>query len=186
MQIDPDDIFLIPNLMSLSRIVFIFVPAYLISTQQPGYRIWALIAVLIGIATDILDGTIARRFDMSSDLGRILDPLADKICTGILVITLYLYSDFPLWAVLLIVARDVSVLVFSLIAIRKTELIIPSNIVGKFAALSWGLAIAIFIIDLEPLETPILMIAVILLIASAASYLMKFLSHIHRSSLNPD
>ncbi|MBU1469636.1 MAG: CDP-alcohol phosphatidyltransferase family protein [candidate division Zixibacteria bacterium] len=181
MQVRAKDLTLLPNLMSLSRIVLIFIPAYLISTQRPELRIWALILVLVGILSDILDGVIARRFNMASDLGRILDPLADKICTGILVVTLYLYADFPLWGVLLIVARDISVLLFSLMAIRKTAFILPSNMIGKFAALSWGLAIAIYIIDFSVLKTPILAIAVILLIASAVSYLRQFNSHLRRS-----
>ena len=182
MQVRAKDLTLIPNLMSLSRIALIFIPAYLISTQKPELRIWALALVLVGILSDILDGIIARRFNMASDLGRILDPVADKICTGILVVTLYLYADFPLWAVLLIVARDVSVLLFSLMAIRKIAFIFPSNIIGKLAALSWGLAIAIYIIDFSLLKTPILAVAVILLITSAMSYLRHFISQLKQTN----
>jgi len=88
MQIRARDLLLIPNILTLTRIALVFIPAYLISLQNPDYRIYMLIAIAVGMATDILDGTLARKLSQISDLGKILDPLADKVCTRVLVVSL--------------------------------------------------------------------------------------------------
>jgi CDP-diacylglycerol--glycerol-3-phosphate 3-phosphatidyltransferase len=148
----------------------VFVPVYLISLQDPGYRVVTIVAIAVGIVSDILDGFLARKLGQVSDLGKILDPAADKICTALLVISLHFYSDFPLWAVILILARDLTVLLVSMSFLRKTGLISTSNMTGRFAALSWGLVILVFVIDLEPLEVPVLVVATALVGLSAVSY----------------
>jgi CDP-diacylglycerol--glycerol-3-phosphate 3-phosphatidyltransferase len=105
-----------------------------------------------------------------SDLGKVLDPVVDKICTGVLVIFLYVYSDFPLWAVILVLTRDITVLVASILFLKKARVIATSNMIGKLAALSWGLVVLAYIIDWQPLELPMLWIATAMVILSAISY----------------
>jgi CDP-diacylglycerol--glycerol-3-phosphate 3-phosphatidyltransferase len=175
MQLRVRDLSLVPNILTLSRVALVFVPAYLISLQDSRYTIYILIAVAVGIATDILDGFLARKLGQISDLGKVLDPVVDKICTGVLVIFLYIYSDFPLWAVILILARDIAVLVASVFYLRKAKVIATSNMIGRLAALSWGLVILVYIIDWQPVELPMLWIATAMVLLSALSYGRRFI-----------
>ena len=175
MRIQARDFLLIPNILSSCRIALIAVPAYLISTQNPDYRIYTLGFVLIGVATDLLDGYLARRLNQVSDLGKILDPLSDKISTGVMVVFLHIYSDFPLWTVILILSRDFVVLMLSLVFIKKRHLVLRSNELGRYAALSWGIVVFIYIADIEVLEQPAIIAASALLVASAASYTERYI-----------
>ncbi len=175
MDIRARDILLIPNLLTLARLAFLSIPAYLISRQDPSLKPWILFCIAIGITTDILDGYLARRLNQVSDLGKVLDPVSDKIATAILVIALNIYSDFPLWAVLLVLGRDIIVLVLSIFFIRSKHAILTSNKIGKLAALSWGIVILVWILDIEVLKTIFLWCAVGLVAVSAFSYGRRFL-----------
>jgi CDP-diacylglycerol--glycerol-3-phosphate 3-phosphatidyltransferase len=176
------DLLLIPNILSVCRIALLAVPAYMISTRDPGLRIPTLCFIGLGIITDLLDGYLARRLNMVSDLGKILDPLADKISTGVLVVFLNIYEDFPLWAVVLVLSRDFAVLVLSLIFIRKRHLVLPSNEIGRYAALSWGLVVFVFVADIDVIKEPSLIAATALLVASAASYIERFIRRLRSDS----
>ncbi len=170
MQLRARDLLLVPNILTLSRFALLFILAYLISLQDSRYTIYMLIVVATGIATDILDGFFARKLGQISDLGKVLDPVVDKICTGVLVLFLYVYSDFPLWAVILVLTRDITVLVASIFFLRKARVIATSNMIGRLAALSWGLVILVYIIDWRPIELPMLWIATAMVLLSAISY----------------
>jgi CDP-diacylglycerol--glycerol-3-phosphate 3-phosphatidyltransferase len=170
MQLRARDLLLVPNILTLSRFALLFILAYLISLQDSRYTIYMLIVVATGIATDILDGFFARKLGQISDLGKVLDPVVDKTCTGVLVIFLYVYSDFPLWAVILVLTRDITVLVASIFFLKKSRVIATSNMIGRLAALSWGLVILVYIIDWRPIELPMLWIATAMVLLSAISY----------------
>lgn len=95
-------IFTIPNILSLFRFVlaFVFAYVYLNASTTREYYIAALIIVLSGL-TDVIDGKIARHFHMISELGKILDPVADKFTQGI--VALCLIKRFPLMLVLFVI-----------------------------------------------------------------------------------
>lgn len=176
MQLRARDILLVPNILTLSRFGLLFILAYLISLQDSRYTIYMLIVITTGIATDILDGFLARKLGQISDLGKVLDPVVDKICTGVLVLFLYVYSDFPLWAVILVLTRDITVLVASIFFLKKARVIATSNMIGRLAALSWGLVILVYIIDWQPIELPMLWIATAMVLLSAISYGKRMLT----------
>lgn len=111
-------IFTIPNILSFFRLVLIpvFVWAYCGAEQ---YGLTAALLVISGI-TDVLDGFIARHFDMISDLGKALDPVADKLTQ--LAMLFCLVTRFPLMLLPLIVllAKEIASGIMGLVVIRKT------------------------------------------------------------------
>lgn len=97
--------FSIPNLISLLRILL--TPIFVFCLFQGKNLIWiATILFAIAAFTDFFDGYIARRYNLSSHLGRFLDPLADKIATGSAFISFSLLGLIEWWIVLIIVIRD--------------------------------------------------------------------------------
>ncbi len=99
-KIDKKELFSIPNLMCYFRIVMIPVYCYLyITAETPKDYLWATVVVLISALTDLFDGQIARRFNMVTELGKVLDPVADKLNHAAMAICVA--TRFPLmWALL--------------------------------------------------------------------------------------
>ncbi len=122
----------IPNLVSLSRVAIVpFLGYYLARGDDRSTLICAILMMVAGI-TDGLDGYLARRLGQVSKLGIALDPVADKIFAGALVVLLIFYREFPVWLAAAIVGRDLLILVAGLILLKGKELVIPSNITGKY------------------------------------------------------
>lgn len=136
----------IPNLLTLLRIALM--PIFLIFLAQSGrfaeQMVWAILAV--GLLTDVLDGFIARRFGMVSEWGKFLDPLADKLGAITVGIGLVLWRDFPLWAVLAVLGRDLFIGVGAIAVLRKTGLVPSSNTWGKLTSIALGATFFLFLI----------------------------------------
>ncbi len=126
-------IFQIPNLVSLSRIFLTpFVGYFLWKGDLQSTHICALLLILAAL-TDALDGYLARKLNQTSELGKTLDPLADKIMAVILVILLILFREFPIWLALIIIGRDLLIMLAGLILLKGEKIVIPSNLTGKYA-----------------------------------------------------
>ena len=126
-----DRILTIPNLISLLRIALIPVFVALIvdhDTTQLG-----LVLFVVVVATDWVDGAIARATGQVSELGKILDPVADRFAIAAGLIALVVRDAFPLWAALLILVRDVAVLLAGLVLLSRRRVRIDVRYIGKVA-----------------------------------------------------
>jgi cardiolipin synthase len=94
----------IPNLITLSRILLVPFTVWLIISEAYG---WAFATFVVAGISDGLDGFIARRWQMRTELGRYLDPLADKALLVSVYVTLGLLKVLPAWLVIVVVSRDV-------------------------------------------------------------------------------
>lgn len=134
-----DRILTIPNLISLLRIALIPVFFALIvdhDTTQLG-----LVLFVVVVATDWLDGAIARATGQVSELGKILDPVADRLAIAAGLIALVVRDAFPLWAALLILVRDVAVLLAGLVLLSRRRVRIDVRYIGKVATFALMIAI---------------------------------------------
>lgn len=97
------NIFTVPNLISLFRLMLIplFVVTYF-NESENNYYLWSIIIVVVSGISDVIDGFIARKFNMISDLGKILDPIADKLTQVVVIMSLAIKhpSIFPMFIVL--------------------------------------------------------------------------------------
>jgi len=140
----------IPNLISLLRIVLIPLFLYLIFTPTWTHRLWALAVFVFASFTDFLDGWLARKLKQESEMGKFLDPLADKILViAALVAFLILDPLVPLWMVIVIVGRDVLITLMRYLAIKKGETLRTSHF-GKiktaFQMISIIVVIMVFVV----------------------------------------
>ena len=100
----------LPNLISLSRLIgCIFVPFFL-EAHQSFYAF--LVFVYLGIS-DWFDGFLARKLGQESMIGKILDPLADKICIGVILVYFVFKGFWPCWVVSTIIGRDLAQVLFA-------------------------------------------------------------------------
>lgn len=126
------EIWTIPNLLSLFRLILIplYVTIYLNAEATADYYLAAAI-LAVSCLTDMIDGQIARRFNMISTVGKVLDPLADKVTQFTLVICLSI-SHPILWIVVgLIFVKEIFQLVAGLIRFREGKMLKGAQITGK-------------------------------------------------------
>ncbi|HEX6230458.1 MAG TPA: CDP-alcohol phosphatidyltransferase family protein [Actinomycetota bacterium] len=134
-----DRILTIPNLLSFLRIALIPVFVWLIVDRDTTFAGLMLFGVVV--ATDWVDGLIARATGQVSELGKLLDPAADRLAIGAGLVALVIRDAFPLWAALLILVRDVLILAAGLAVLIARRVRIEVRYIGKVA--TFGLAVAI-------------------------------------------
>ena len=162
----------IPNLLSIFRILLIIPIAYYVWHNNLKL---VLILIIIGIVTDYLDGIVARRFNQISEWGKILDPLADKLAIGTLLIVLHLKQEVPLWLVILVVGRDFLILVAGLFVAKKYRMITTSNFIGKCTANILTAMVIAYIFRIEILKTIFTLLAVLFVALSSLLYFINFI-----------
>ena len=141
--LNPRDLFLLPNLITLSRL---FISIYLFN--QHTYSTFStvnlvVIIALIGIS-DSIDGIVARRFNQVSRLGTILDPVCDRIV--FLLLLFWLFDIFPIWFFYGILIREILVMIGSLYVLVNTKTLEVSNY-GKFGTVLVFFSICFFVIN---------------------------------------
>ena len=138
----------IPNLLTSLRILLIPVFVILFSTPTSFRSLFAAAIFFIASITDLLDGYMARRMDQITRIGKILDPIADKLLVSSALIMLVGLQRVPAWISLIIIGREFAVT--GLRAVAATEgIIIPSDRGGKAKMALQIFAIIILILDSE-------------------------------------
>lgn len=142
-------IFTLPNLLTTLRF-FMLVPILAALAREA--RIEAVAWMLASTATDFLDGIAARRLNQRSDLGRILDPLADKL-TVLAIVGWLVFSDsyrFPVWGAVILAARELAVLLGGLLVIRGRKVVMESAKPGKTSAFAVAVAVLLYVLNVQP------------------------------------
>lgn len=109
----------LPNLLTMLRIVLIPVVLWLITVGTPAGSFWAAMVYSVSAITDFIDGWLARRMGLISVLGKFLDPLADKLLVMASLVAMTAMGRVPAWAVILIVARELSITSLRVIAMSE-------------------------------------------------------------------
>ena len=179
-EINFRDAFYISNLLSISRIFLGGIVVFLLVKGFDSRLILTICAV--AVLTDYFDGYFARKFNQITELGKILDPLADKLAVGAVVITLIYYRNFPLWLAAVIVGRDVLILIAGLFIIGKTKIIISSIFIGKITVTVLSFLIIAYVIEYTSLQPYLEILAICLIVLSLISYCFKYLSLVKKGT----
>lgn len=167
----------ISNALSLSRIILMAPVVYFFLTPVIHNREYAVLFILLAVTTDALDGYFARLLKQESEIGKIIDPLADKIGVAIVVVLLLFFGDISLWFAVLIILRDALIFIGGLILKVRKGIILPSNAPGKFAiafvALTLVLAMMRYHIFSLLMQLS-LFVSVAFLLVSFAVYIKRF------------
>ncbi len=182
--------FTISNLLSISRI-FLVIPIVLFLRQQTAIgNYFALSLSILACLTDFLDGMLARKLNQISDLGKILDPLADKIAILIVTLLLIFLRNFPAWLFMIIIVRDLAIMAGGLFIVGKQKVILQSNWYGKFTSGALALTILAYILDFKASYPWLIGVSVIMLILSSISYTLVFIRKLQEkrasSQLQPE
>ena len=171
----------IPNYITLFRFVLVPAVIFAILTERPG---WALAGFVVAGVSDGVDGFIARNFNQSSDLGRYLDPVADKTLLVSVFVVLGLEQVLPLWVVMLVVSRDLLIVGAVLLStimgnpVKVHPLMVSkANTVAQIGLATLALAETTFDTAVPGLRVALEVAVALLTIASAAAYFVGWSRH---------
>ncbi len=173
----------IPNILTIIRLLLIPV---MVSFFLSGHIILALITYVIASITDVVDGFIARHFNMITDLGKILDPIADKLLQYAALLCLWHINVIPYWIVVVFLTKEVLIGI-GCIKLLKKDIIIPAKWFGKLSTCIFFLAIIVAmlskIFDSIPPNYPIILMcfALIMAIFSLVMYVTNYIKEIRNA-----
>lgn len=171
----------LPNAITIARILFapVFVALLLIDGGADAAMRWvAGVLFIIGIATDGIDGHIARSRGLVTDLGKLLDPIADKVLTGAALVGLSVLAELPWWVTIAVLIREVGITVHRMVI--RHETVVAAAWMGKLKTVFQGIAISFALVPLWSLlgewvfwlNGALMWIAVILTLASGIDYIV--------------
>lgn len=120
----------VPNILSVIRLLL--VPVF-VALFLGGYVVPAVAVFVLAGATDVIDGYIARKFNCTSTLGKILDPLADKCLQLSAFICLWIEDYILWWMPLIYFVKELATALGALFIFRKSKFVVKSNVFGKLA-----------------------------------------------------
>lgn len=166
----------LPNKLTIFRAILIIPFVVFMLCDICAFDKWIALAIFaIASLTDLLDGKIARKYNLVTNFGKFMDPLADKLLVSAAMICLVELARIPSWIVIIIISREFIISGFRLIASDK-GVVIAANYWGKFKTVFQMVMIILMIMDIEVLVivTDIVMwIALALTIISLVDYVVK-------------
>jgi cardiolipin synthase (CMP-forming) len=178
-------IWTISNAFTLLRCILVIPIALLLLSQASSVWI-VLLLMAIAIATDWFDGYFARKFNQVTELGKILDPVADKIAVSVIATILTVQGRFPVWLFAAIIVRDLLILAGGIYVTQKYRLVLQSNWMGKWTVTSIAMCLLLAVINDQSLDTATIVLSIItglLLAGSFVSYMQRFIRTVHSTSL---
>ena len=167
----------IPNILSAFRLLLVPLFPIVFFSELPNARFWAAGIFLLAGATDVLDGYIARKYQWITPLGRMLDPLADKLMQTTALVTLTVAGSLPVWFCLLYLLKELFMGVGGLRLYKKISDVIPANRYGKIAVAFFYLvilAVIFFDTQLAAWKTPLLLLSLLLMAVAFIGYIQGY------------
>ena len=168
----------LPNKLTVLRVILIpfFVVSLMIENgANQTFRYVAAAIFIIASLTDMLDGKIARKYNLVTNFGKFMDPLSDKLLVCSALICLIQLGQLPAWMVIIIVSREFIISGFRLVAAEQ-GIVIAASYWGKFKTTFQMIAVVLMILNFEALSVVTLICtwaALILTIISLVDYIAK-------------
>ncbi|MBN1558973.1 CDP-alcohol phosphatidyltransferase family protein [candidate division KSB1 bacterium] len=171
----------LPNVLTVLRLLFLPFIIYSLYRNTRTGDFCALLFMLLACATDYLDGHFARKLNKKSQLGRMLDPLIDKVSVGTTMLVLAHIKGLPYWYVAIVIVRDLTLLTLALLAISRKRFIAESNELGKWTSSIFALVIITFTLNVPYVKHALMYLSALLVPATLIGYLYKYRLHIPRT-----
>ena len=177
----------LPNKLTIFRVILIVPFVVVLLGGEAGwfgdnsllYGGISLAIFIVASLTDLIDGKIARKYNLVTDFGKFMDPLADKLLVSAAMIALVEMGRIPAWVVIVIISREFIISGFRLVA-SDNGVVIAASYWGKFKTTFQMVMVCLMLLDLSEkfawygiLTNLIMWIALILTVVSLVDYLMK-------------
>jgi CDP-diacylglycerol--glycerol-3-phosphate 3-phosphatidyltransferase len=143
--------------------------------ENPRYRILAALVFAVAAVTDRVDGELARRRGLVTDVGKIADPIADKALIGTALVGLSLLGELAWWITVVVLVREIGITLLRLVVIRHG--VMPAGRGGKAKTAFQALAIVLYVLPLPAgphvVAEVVMAVAVVLTVVTGADYVVK-------------
>ena len=169
----------LPNKLTLFRVILIpFFVFFMLAPNMTGYNNYIAVAIfIVASLTDLLDGKIARKYNLVTNFGKFMDPLADKLLVCSAMICLIQTGALDAWIVVVIIAREFIISGFRLIA-SDNGVVIAASYWGKFKTTFQMIMVIVLILNIphpvfQIMGTVLIYISLILTVVSLVDYIVK-------------
>jgi CDP-diacylglycerol--glycerol-3-phosphate 3-phosphatidyltransferase len=177
----------IANAFTIARLLLVPVFAWLLlrgGGQDSAGRVAAFVIFAVAVATDRIDGDLARRRGLVTDFGKIADPIADKALIGSALVGLSVLGELPWWVTVLVLAREIGVTVLRFVVIRHG--VMPASRGGKAKTVLQAVAISLYVLPLSGLghavAVAVMALAVLVTVVTGLDYVLRA-ARLRRTSL---
>lgn len=168
----------VPNILTLIRLCL--VPLYVVVFRcEEGIRLFSALIFLTASATDVLDGYLARKLNMSTRWGQLMDPLADKCMQLAVILTLFSARQVPIWFLVILVIKELMMITGGIFLYSK-KTYVKANNAGKLSTVVLFLVMTLLLLlpDINGLIKNIFLgISAVLALTAGASYLYLYFVH---------
>jgi CDP-diacylglycerol--glycerol-3-phosphate 3-phosphatidyltransferase len=168
----------VPNALTVLRILMVPVFGWLLLRHdglETDWRWWATVVFVVAIATDWVDGFLARRDGLITDFGKLMDPIADKALTGTALVGLSLVDALPWWITVVVLVREVGITLMRFVVIRRG--VIPASKGGKLKTVLQAVGITLLLAPLGDLVATaglwVMYAAVVVTVVTGVDYLVQ-------------
>jgi len=169
----------LPNKLTIFRVILIpFFVFFLLAPYFPGYGNYIAVGIfIVASITDFLDGKIARKYNLVTNFGKFMDPLADKLLVCSALICLIELCLIPAWVVIIIIAREFIISGFRLVA-SDNGVVIAASYWGKFKTVSQMIMVIVLMLQLpgdifSVIGTVLIYLSLALTVISLVDYIVK-------------
>ncbi len=170
------------NIITVARILLAPVFVWLLAADNGEHGVLRWVAAglfILAIATDGVDGSVARKRNLVTNVGIILDPIADKVLTGAALVMLSILGELWWWVTIVILVRELGITAFRFAVLR--DRVIPASRGGKLKTVVQSVAISLFLVPLSSvlgdwvlwLNWSVMAIALVLTVVTGADYLWQ-------------
>lgn len=175
----PERIWTLSNIISILRGSMGFPIAVLLSRN---IMLWANVLIFLAIVSDGVDGFIARKNNQVTNLGKALDPIADKVCIFTVVLFLIINEQIPIQFLIVVGIRDLLISMMYVYLVNLKGYAIGANFLGKISIITVTAVILAYVYKVEQLQFPLLLISYTMLTLSFLQYTLLFLKNFGRRS----
>lgn len=188
MIFERNQIFTISNALSFFRLLLVLPVWYTLNNfHDETYRIITFSLCILAAVTDYLDGYVARKRNEITEVGKIIDPLADKILVAVLAIKLFLIGELSGYFLLVIVLRDIIIFIGGILISLKLKKVLPSNLLGKITVTIIGFVFLMVIAGFKKQNISFQIIyysSIFLIYASLLGYIIRALEFLKKNKEN--
>lgn len=176
----------IPNILSVIRMLLVPVFILLFFSEGRDAHLWALSVFVIAGITDVVDGYLARKNNWITDIGKLLDPLADKLMQFAAFVCLSIKNTYLIWLVALIAIKEFLFLVGGGYMLKKRKIVVHSLWYGKMSTFVVTVSVCLMIVfcNVQELVITMSLLSAAALVFSLIMYFIKYITIIKKSNSN--
>lgn len=163
----------LPNILSIIRILMVGVLILFFKLEM---HVAAFLTYVTASATDVLDGYIARKYDLITHLGKLLDPLADKMMLVTVLACMHFAGVLPLWILIVIVVKELVQIIGGFFMYHKRDTVVQSNIFGKLTTIFFAFSVVLLFWHeyVAPYDKYALIFTVVFAVYALVQYMVKY------------